>query len=86
MFQGKGVLKICRKFTGEHPCRSAISIKLLCNFIGGLILGSSLSDSVGTTWIDRMHVEASYHHMLSSMQKMSLKQVSSSISNLENHV
>ena len=30
---GKGVLKICSKFTGEHPCRSAISIKLLCNFI-----------------------------------------------------
>ena len=25
---GKGVLKICSKFTGEHPCRSAISIKL----------------------------------------------------------
>ena len=31
---GKGVLKICSKFTGEHPCRSAISIKLLYNFIG----------------------------------------------------
>ena len=29
----KGVLKICSKFTGEHPCRSAILIKLLCNFI-----------------------------------------------------
>ena len=26
---GKGVLKICSKFTGEHPCRSVISIKLL---------------------------------------------------------
>ena len=25
----KGVLKICSKFTREHPCRSAISIKLL---------------------------------------------------------
>ena len=24
----KNVLKICRKFTGEHPCWSAISIKL----------------------------------------------------------
>ena len=33
VFWGKGVLKICSKFTGEHPCRSAISIKLLCNFI-----------------------------------------------------
>ena len=29
----KGVLKICSKFTGEHPWRSMISIKLLGNFI-----------------------------------------------------
>ena len=29
----KSVLKIYSKFTGEHPCRSAISIKLLSNFI-----------------------------------------------------
>ena len=28
MFLGKGLLKICSKFTGEHPCRSAISINL----------------------------------------------------------
>ena len=33
VFLGKGVLKIYSKFTGEHPCRSVISIKLLCNFI-----------------------------------------------------
>ena len=32
VFLGKGVLKICSKFTGEHPCQSATSIKLLCNF------------------------------------------------------
>ena len=32
-FLVKFVLKICNKFTGEHPCRSVISIKLLCNFI-----------------------------------------------------
>ena len=25
VFLGKGVLKICNRFTGEHPCRSAIS-------------------------------------------------------------
>ena len=31
-FSGKGVLKICSKFTGEHPCSSVISIKLLSNF------------------------------------------------------
>ena len=29
----KGVLEICIKFAGEYPCRSAIQIKLLCNFI-----------------------------------------------------
>ena len=27
VFLGKGVLKIGSKFTGEHPCRSVISIK-----------------------------------------------------------
>ena len=29
VFLGKGFLKIYSKFTGEHPCRSVISIKLL---------------------------------------------------------
>ena len=33
VFLIKGVLKICSKFIGEHPCRSVISIKLLCNFL-----------------------------------------------------
>ena len=33
VFLGKGVLKIWSKFTGEHPCWSVISIKLLCKFI-----------------------------------------------------
>ena len=33
VFLGKCVLKICSKFTGEHPCRSVISIKLQSNFI-----------------------------------------------------
>ena len=33
MFLEKGVLKLCSKFTGEHPCRSAISKKLQSNFI-----------------------------------------------------
>ena len=32
-FLKKSFLKICCKFTEEHPCRSAISLKLLCNFI-----------------------------------------------------
>ena len=33
LFLEKGVLKICSKFTGEHPCWSVISVKLLYNFI-----------------------------------------------------
>ena len=33
VFLRTGVLKICSTFTGEHPCRSAISIKLHSNFI-----------------------------------------------------
>ena len=33
VFLRKGVLKICCKFTGEHPCHSAISTNLLCSFI-----------------------------------------------------
>ena len=32
MFLRKGVRKIRSKLTEEHPCRSAISIKFLCNF------------------------------------------------------
>ena len=32
VFLGKGVLKICSKFRGEHPCRSSISMKLKSNF------------------------------------------------------
>ena len=34
VLKGKGVLKLCGKFTGEHTCRSAISVKMLSNFIG----------------------------------------------------
>ena len=33
MFLEKGVLKKCSKFTRGHPCRSAISIKFLENFV-----------------------------------------------------
>ena len=33
MFLGKQVLKICGKFTGEHTCQSAISIKMPSHFI-----------------------------------------------------
>ena len=33
VFLEKVVLKICSKFTGKQPCRSAISINLPCNSI-----------------------------------------------------
>ena len=33
VFLVKGILKICSKFTTEHPCWSTISIKWYCNFI-----------------------------------------------------
>ena len=33
VFSGKGILKTCSQFTGEHPYRIVIYIKLLCNFI-----------------------------------------------------
>ena len=33
MFLRKGILKICSKFTTEHPYRSVISMKLHSNFI-----------------------------------------------------
>ena len=32
VISGKYIMKICSKFAGENPCRSAISIKFLCNF------------------------------------------------------
>ena len=33
VFLGKGALKICNKFIGEHQCKSMISIKLKNNFV-----------------------------------------------------
>ena len=33
VFSETGVLKIRNKFTGEHPCRSATSIKLLATLL-----------------------------------------------------
>ena len=33
VFLGKGVLKTCSKFTGEHPGRSVILIKVQSHFI-----------------------------------------------------
>ena len=33
VFLGKGVLKICSKFTGAQLCQNVVSIKLQSNFI-----------------------------------------------------
>ena len=33
VFLGKGALKICSKSSGEHPCQSAILVKLQSNSI-----------------------------------------------------
>ena len=33
VLSNEGVLKLCRKFIGKHPCRGVISIKLQSNFI-----------------------------------------------------
>ena len=49
MFLGKGVLKICSKFKGEHPCRSAISIKLLFNI-------SKIALRHGCSHVNLLHV------------------------------
>ena len=47
MFLGKGVLKICSKFIGEHSCQSVISITLESNFIEiALRRGCSLVNSL----------------------------------------
>ena len=43
MFTRKGIIKICSKFTGEHPFRIVISRQLLCNFMEIVLLhGCSL--------------------------------------------
>ena len=53
MFLGKGVLKICCKFTGEHPCRSAISIKLqCCKFTGENPCRSVISMKLQSNFIE----------------------------------
>ena len=38
LFFKKGVRQICSRFTGEHLCSSAFSMKLLCSFIKIMLL------------------------------------------------
>ena len=49
VFLKKGVLKICSKFIGEHPCRSVISIKLQSNFI-------EITHRHGRSAVNLMHI------------------------------
>ena len=43
VFLGKGVLKICSKFTGEYLSRSVISRKLQSNFIEIIYFGMDVA-------------------------------------------
>ena len=49
MFLGKGVIKICCKFTGDQPCQSLISIKLQSNF-------SEVTLRHGCTPVNLLHI------------------------------
>ena len=46
---GKGILNICSKFTGEHPCQCTISIKLQSNFI-------EIALRHGSSPVDLLHI------------------------------
>ena len=58
-FLGKGLLKICSKFRGEHPCRSVISINLLailqhgCSFVN---LRDIFKPPIPKNTSDRLHL------------------------------
>ena len=68
-FLGKGVLKICSKFTGEHPCRSAISIKLLCKNTSGRLLLSVSYEKLRQTYESLINVSlAARNHIRQSSQ------------------
>ena len=49
VFLGKGALKYAAKFTGEHPCRSVISIKFQNNFI-------EITLQHGCSSVDLLHI------------------------------
>ena len=51
MFLVKDVLKICSKLTGEHPCRSVISIKLLPTLMKSHL---SMSVLLLITWLSEI--------------------------------
>ena len=66
MFSWKGVLKICSKFTVEHPCWSVISIKLqiCCIFLEYLFLRTCLE---GVFWYTNIVNTSSFNDKYSSL-------------------
>ena len=71
MFLGKGVLKICSKFTGEHPCRSVISIKLLKQSH----FNSSIVNEVNRTIINLFFYEEILHAKKNTNKKYTSRYV-----------
>ena len=53
MLLGKGALKLCSNFTGELPCRGAISIKLQSNLQSNFI---EITLSHGCSPVDLMYI------------------------------
>ena len=76
VFLGKGFLKICSKFTGEHPCQSVVSIKLICKII-------EIALRHGFPAVDLLHISRTSFYkntsrgLLLFLQKMLLKKKSS---------
>ena len=61
VFLSKGVLKMHSKFSREHPCRSVISIKLLCTFFKNTYAGHLLLLPAETTSLQGFYVEMNLH-------------------------
>ena len=61
MLLGKGVLKICSKFTGENPCRSVISISLTSAWVSCKFAAYFQN----TFFREHLWVAASAYHSLS---------------------
>ena len=55
VFLAKGVLEICSKFTGQHPCQNMISIKLLYNFI-------EIALRYGCSPVNLLHIFRTHFH------------------------
>ena len=56
LFLGKGVLKICSKLTGEHPCRGVILIKLQSNCV-------KIAIQHGCSLVNLLHIFSTTFHL-----------------------